>query len=306
MVGFIASITQIVSYVIATKELIQAIYSKVQTGSRELEQRLRQLDRLVETIRAIAKNSLFHTPSIKSHLKAIEPHVESLRIIFGRLRQKKLQTTIGRKLWNAYTEIRAEKQICIIFTKLEEEKSALQLSMSEVSATLLSQVENGVNAIKDGSAQAHDKQEPIHPVDTSQETLWQWPFESHSPTKLDGSQKTGLQGPDEVPIPMEIDFSPETRPQWSNEAPRAMKPQEMKLQKSACPRASTATTEGSQYRFSFSSSEVLSLTERLIQQCNHGIVRNIIGSRSPNAFIRHFIIITHLILGILPPARPHL
>lgn len=185
VVGFIASVAQITSYVISIKELVREIYSKVQSGSRGLDQRLEQLDRVLDTVRVIGKNSLFHTPSIKRHLEAIKAHVESLQNIFIRLKTKELQTAV-RKLWNAYTEIRAEKQIFIIFTKLEEEKSTLQLSMTEVNAKLFSrgtfqdQVEIEVNAINDGSAQAQEGQERIRQVDSSQETEPQWPNEATS------------------------------------------------------------------------------------------------------------------------------
>lgn len=137
ILSFVASIAQLARYVNNIKEFIQEIYGQVQSGPQGLEQKLDQLDRVLDTVRQIEKNSLFHTPSIGRHLKAIVIQVESLQAIFGRLRTRKQQTT-WRKYWNAYTETRIIKQIFVIFVKLEEEKSTLQLSMTEVNGTLLS------------------------------------------------------------------------------------------------------------------------------------------------------------------------
>lgn len=137
VLSFIASIAQLARYVSNIKEFIQEIYGQVQSGPQGLEQRLDQLDRVLDTVRQIEQNSLFHTPSIGRHLEAIVVQVESLQAVFGRLRTRKPQTT-WRKYWNAYTETRAEKQIFVIFAKLEEEKGTLQLSMTEVNGTLLS------------------------------------------------------------------------------------------------------------------------------------------------------------------------
>lgn len=137
VVGLLASIAQLAHYVKNIREFILQICAQVQSGSRGLEQRLDQLDRVLDTVREIEKNSFFHTPSIGRHLKAIVAQVESLQTVLVRLKARKPQATL-RKFWNAYTEIRAEKQICTIFTKLEEEKSTLQLSMTEVNATLSS------------------------------------------------------------------------------------------------------------------------------------------------------------------------
>lgn len=196
IVGLLASIAQLAHYVQNIREFLQEIRIQVRSGSRSLEQRLDQLDRVLDTVREIEKNPSFHTPSIGRHLKAIVVQIESLQTVLGRPRTSKQQVT-WRKFLNAYKEIRAEKQICIIFTKLEEEKSTLQLSMTEVHAKLsirtiseqhpmaTSEVqmvhssrsasqdqadvtENGINATNDASAQVQEELEKIHEVDALQ------------------------------------------------------------------------------------------------------------------------------------------
>ncbi|MCJ1261288.1 hypothetical protein MMC22_001152 [Lobaria immixta] len=240
VLSFIASIAQLARYVNNIKEFIQEIYGQVQSGPQGLEQRLDQLDRVLDTVRQIEQNSLFHTPSIGRHLEAIVVQVESLQAVFGRLRTRKPQTT-WRKYWNAYTETRAEKQIFVIFAKLEEEKGTLQLSMTEVNGTLLSRTNSDLAQSSSTIQHTHgDVQEVLsrsagmtrrlenlskrlpmltREVDamhcsrgTSQNQV---EVEEHRINATNGASARAQEG--HVPI-REVDCLQDVEPQWSSEA----------------------------------------------------------------------------------------
>lgn len=144
VISLIASVTQLTRYVINIREFIQEVSGQVQSGPQGLEQLLGQLDRVLDTVREIEENTLFHTPSIERHLEAIVVQVESLQTVLGKLGSKKPQST-WKKYWKAYIRIRAKKQIFAIFTKIEEEKTTLQLSMTRLNATISSRTNSDLS-----------------------------------------------------------------------------------------------------------------------------------------------------------------
>ena len=143
LLGILASATQLADYSIRIASAISEIYKRVKNAPERIRQYSVQIDELSRTASLIGKHPQLQTDSVHAHLKSTLREAEHLFRVLERVQEVYTRKSVQR-YWKSLQGWK-EKEIIATFDRLEQEKTALALSIAVIHTNLLCSIEGGVH-----------------------------------------------------------------------------------------------------------------------------------------------------------------
>ena len=145
VIGFLASVTQLVAYSINIYSSVSALYIRARDAPQRVKDHREQIGQLIGTARLIERHPLLQTKDVYAHIDATLGQASKLSQILDHLK-KDYAGGIVRKYWKVLIG-RREREILFLFESIEKEKGALLLCISTIQIDLLGDITEGVHRL---------------------------------------------------------------------------------------------------------------------------------------------------------------
>ena len=145
LVGFVASLVQLITTGIKVADAIRIVYHRYRHGSVGAESHLCNIQHVVATATIIKESRILHTELVYRHVRAILAHTEELQRVLVAV-SNAYQRSPFHHYWTALRG-GEERIIKTIFCNLEREKTSLILLITSSSTNILDQIHTAIEHI---------------------------------------------------------------------------------------------------------------------------------------------------------------
>ena len=145
VVGLLASTTQLAAYTISITTSIHEIYHRIQDAPRKTQCDIRRLSQLLHATHLIKSNRLLQTAIISTQVQKALCVAQTLAELLEKTKREYSHDPVS-KYW-AIMIGRRDKEIAESFERLEQEKSALLISIQIAHTELLGNIQTGVDKV---------------------------------------------------------------------------------------------------------------------------------------------------------------
>lgn len=146
--GLLASAAQLATSSINIVTSISEIYHRVQDAPKRIQKHTQQTSQLIDTTKLTEKHELLQTEIIGVHIKSTLTQAILLSAVLDRVKGDYICGPVIRRSWRLLKGSR-DREILSSFKILEQEKSALLLSISVVHTDLLGNIRGTLQSPSD-------------------------------------------------------------------------------------------------------------------------------------------------------------
>ena len=143
--GLAASTTQLAAYTISITTTFFEIYHRIRDAPRRIQSYIRRISQLLHATHLIKSNRLLRTAVISIQVQNTLCEAQTLAEILDKAKREYSRDSVS-KYW-AVVIGRRDKEIAESFERLEQEKSALLISIQIVHTELLGDIKIGVDKV---------------------------------------------------------------------------------------------------------------------------------------------------------------